>query len=208
MFSSKGNQYLLFILAALLIYSCSESTESDNSITELIPLKIGNKWNYEYTAYDSTGTVNFQGNSTSSVDRDTMINSVSWYGYGVDFSGVWNINKSDGYWVFVKAESNYFMNDSSWIVYKFPTNVGDVYRSQEYPVEVLSVDEWISVPAGNFKTIHITQDFSKLNNSFQISSETYICPGIGVVKISQIGRKHDGTKYIVGKSELESYSLK
>jgi hypothetical protein len=73
MFSSKGIQYLLFILSLLLICSCSESTEPDNSIPELIPLKIGNTWNYSRTVYDSSGFVHYTDNIISSVQRDTII---------------------------------------------------------------------------------------------------------------------------------------
>jgi hypothetical protein len=40
------------------------------------------------------------------------------------------------------------------------------------------------------------------------SFETFITPGIGIIKRMQIGKKYDGTKFIVYKDELESYSLK
>lgn len=208
MFSSKGNQYLLFILTSLLIYSCSESTEPDSSNFNLVPLAIGNQWKYKMTTYDSTGSVINQQSGTRTIDVDTIINGVTWYRYAYDFPGVWNTNKSDGYWQFLEADTLWFRNDTSWIEYKFPTSVGDVYGNPEYPKEVVSVSDRISVPAGIFKVIHIKQDLSNNNNASQVYFETYICPGIGFVKSSQTGQKYDGTKYIVYKSELESYSIK
>jgi hypothetical protein len=208
MFSLKGNRYFLFILTSLLIYNCSESTEPDYSNLDLIPLAVGNKWNYKTTTFDSTGNVINQQNGNTSIIKDTLINGIKWYGYDHDFPGVWNTNKSDGYWQFLEADSLWFMNDTSGVVYKFPTHVGDVYGNPQYPKEVVSVNERISVPAGDFRTIHITQYLTMNSNSLQVSFETYICPGIGFVKSMQIGKKYDGTKYIVGKSELVSHNIK
>ena len=96
MFSSKGNQYLLFILTVLLIYSCSESTEPDNSINELIPLKIGNTWNYSRTVYDSSGFVLYTWNINSSIQRDTIINYTKWYGFTDAPASMYFKNKFDG----------------------------------------------------------------------------------------------------------------
>jgi len=160
------------------------------------------------TTYDSTGSVINQQSGTRTIDIDTVINGVIWYRYANDFQGVWNTNKSDGYWQFLEADTLSLRNDTSWIEYKFPTNVGDVYGNPEFPKEVLSVSDWISVPAGIFNIIHITQDGTKFNNPLKVSFERYICPGIGFVRSTQIGKRFDGTKYVVWKSELEGYSIK
>jgi hypothetical protein len=154
MFSSKGNQYLLFILTSLLIYSCSESTEPDNTINQLIPLKIGNTWNYSRTVYDSSGFVLYNWNINSSIQRDTIINYTNWYGFTDAPGSVYFTNKSDGYWALQTIVPNYFPNDTSYILYKYPTEVGDIYGSPESPKEVVAVDETLTVQAGNFKVIH------------------------------------------------------
>jgi hypothetical protein len=208
MFSSKRNLYLLFILSALLIYSCSESTEPDNTINQLIPLKIGNTWNYSRTVYDSTGTVEYTENINSSVEKDTSIDGIKWYDYTDAPTGIWYTNKSNGYWIYLEAITGYVLNDTSYIIYKYPTHIGDVYGVPEMTREVVSIDQEISVPAGNFKVIHIITTYIGSTNYLLDSFETFIAPGVGIIKRVQIGKKSDGTKFIVYKDELESYTLK
>lgn len=206
MFSSKGKLHLLIILSSLLIYNCSESTEPDDSINELIPLKIGNTWNYLRTVYDSTGIVSYTEDITSTVVKDTTIDGNTWYSYNNIPTGIWYTNKSDGYWVFVKADYGYSLNDSSWIVYKFPCLEGEKYGEPNFPIEVISTDEMISVPAGQFKTIHLIT-YWDFTNYLMHSFETFITPDLGIVKRMQIGKLYDGTKFIVYKDELVSYSI-
>jgi hypothetical protein len=208
MFSSKRNLYLLFILSALLICSCSESTEPDNTINQLIPLKIGNTWNYSRTVYDSTGTVEYTENINSSVEKDTSIEGIKWYGYSDVPAGIYFTNKSNGYWAFVKANTGNFLNDTSLLVYKYPTKVGDIYGDPETPREVISLDEKITVPAGEFKVIHLITTYIGSTNYLIDSFETFIAPGVGIIKHMQIGKKYDGTKFVVYLDELESYTLK
>jgi hypothetical protein len=207
MFSFKGNSYLLFILASLLIYNCSESTEPDDFIKELIPLKVGNTWNYTRTVYDSVGVILYTENIISEVQKDTIINTIKWFGYTDVPASVYFTNKSNGYWLFQKAIPNYFLNDTSFVVYKYPTQVGDIYGDPETPMEVLSVDEMITVPAGKFKVIHLITTFIGSSNYLLDSFETFIAPGIGIIQRMQIGKKYDGTKFIVYKDELVSYSI-
>ena len=208
MFSSKGNLYLLFILTSLLIYSCSETTEPDNSTTQLIPLKIGNIWTYTRTVYDSTGTVQYTENINSSVEKDTSINGLKWFGYSDVPAGIWHTNKSNGYWAFVAANYGYSLNDTTMIIYKFPSQVGDVYDIFEIRREVAAIDENILVPAGRFKVIHLVDTYTDSTNYLQDSFETFIAPGVGIIKRMQFGKKYDGTKFVVFKDELESYSVK
>lgn len=208
MFSSKGNLYLLLILASFLVYDCSEPTEPDNSINELIPLKIGNTWNYKMTDYDSNGVVLYYEDITTSITRDTTISSLKWYGYNNSPSGIWYTNKTDGYWTFVKGGTGNVLNDTSLLAYKYPTQVGDIYGNSDTPREVLSIDEIITVPAGTFKVIHIITTYIGSTNYLLDSYETFIAPGIGVIKVMQVGKRYDGTKFIVYKNELISYSSK
>jgi hypothetical protein len=209
MFSLKVNHSLLLILlSSIIILSCSESTEPDSSNPDLIPMAVGNKWSYKLTSYDSLGNVLYTESTSSSIDKDTIIDGTIWYGYEDGFNGIWNINKTNGYWIFVKAFYGYSLNDTTWMVYKYPCNVGETFGEADYPIQVVSKNEIISVPAGNFTTIHYSFIFANYNNYLLISNEVYVCPGIGVVKSTQIGKKFDGTNYVVGKSELMSYDIK
>lgn len=208
MFSSKGSQYLLFIFTSLLIYSCSESTEPDNSVNKLIPLKIGNTWNYSRTVYDSSGFVYYTDNIISSVQRDTIINYTKWYGFTDAPGSIYFTNKSNGYWALQTIVPNYFPHDTSFVIYKYPTHAGDVYGSTIIPREVVSINEMLTVPAGNFEVIHIITTYLFSTNYQLDSFETFIAPGIGIIKKMQIGKKHGGTKYVVYEDELENYTVK
>jgi hypothetical protein len=75
-------------------------------------------------------------------------------------------------------------------------------------MEVVSISEMLTVPAGNFEVIHIITTYLFSTNYELNSFETFIAPGVGIIKRIQIGKKYDGTKFVVFKDELESYSLK
>jgi len=209
MFSLKLIHSLLFILLlSILILRCSEPTEPNSSPSVIIPLKIGNTWNYSRTVYDSTGFVYYTDNIISSVQRDTIINYTKWYGFTDAPGSVYFTNKLDGYWALQTIAYPYFPNDTSFIVYEYPAHVGDIYGSPNSPREVVSVDEHITVSAGEFEVIHIVTTFIGSNNYQLDSYEIYITPGIGIIKRMQLGKKYDGTKFVVYKYELENYTLK
>jgi len=121
--------------------------------------------------------------------------------------GIWHVNKSDGYWAFVKGGTGNIVNDTSILAYKYPTQVGNIYGDPETPREVISVDEMITVPAGEFKVIHLITTYIGSTNYLIDSFETFITPGVGVIRHMQIGKKYDGSKFVVYKNELESYSI-
>jgi len=208
MFSLKVNHFLILsLLSSILLLSCSDPTEPNSSPSVLIPLKKGNTWNFSRTVYDSSGFVVYTWNINSSIQRDTIINYTKWYGFTDAPGSAYFTNKSDGYWALQTIALPYFPNDTSYILYKFPTEVGDIYGSPESPKEVVAVDELILVSAGEFEVIHIITTFIGSTNYELDSYEIFIKPGIGIIKRMQIGKKYDGTKYVVYKDELESFSI-
>ena len=209
MLVSKYLVSFLLVSSFLLLFSCSESTspELDNS-NGLIPLKISNTWNYQFTDYDSSGTIVQTENQIQTIVKDTTIMNSIWYSYNYLPNGFWVTNKTDGYWSFVKKGTGNIAEDTSTIVFKYPTNVGDVYGNVDIPTEVIATNEEITVPAGTFKVIHITTNYQSLNNYLLNSFETYIAPKIGVIKEMQIGKKPNGNTFVAFKRELESYTLK
>ena len=208
MSTSKSVIYSLIIVTGFLFSNCSESTEPDVLSQDLIPLKINNSWNYKQTDYDSSGVIYRVENQSSTIIKDTTILSQLWYSFSDVPDGIWFTNKTDGYWAFVKANTGSVLNDSSLLVYKYPTKVGDIYGDADSPIEVVSIDEEITVPAGSFKAIHMIKNYLSSQNYLRDSFEIFIAPQIGVIKRMQIGKKPNGNKFIVFKSELESYSLK
>ena len=209
MLVSKYLVSFLLVSSLLLFSSCSESTSSelDNS-NGLIPLRIGNSWNYEFTDYDSSDAIVQTENQIETIVNDTTIINSIWYSYNYLPNGFWFTNKTDGYWSFVKKGTGNIANDTSTIVFKYPAKVGDIYGNAETPTEVIETDEEITVPAGTFKVIHIKTDYQFLKNYLLNSFDTYISPKIGVIKEMQNGKKPDGNTFVVFKRELKSYTLK
>jgi len=208
MFYQKFLIYSLVLFSSLLLLNCSESTAPEDTEGDLIPLKIGNTWSHNFTSYDSSGVVTYTELQISTIDRDTTFLNKKWYSYSHIPSGVWFTNKDNGYCSWIKASLLHLENDTSVVVYKYPTFVGDIYGDSETPTEVISVDEEITVPAGKFKVIHFVKTYTSSDNYLIDSFEKFIAPGIGVIKTMQVGKKANGEKFIVYKRELESYSLK
>ncbi|VAX28340.1 hypothetical protein MNBD_IGNAVI01-1010 [hydrothermal vent metagenome] len=207
MFDQKVFIYSLVLFSSLL-FGCSESTSPEEADANLIPLKIGNTWSHNFTDYDSNGVVTSTKLQISTIDRDTTFSNKRWYSYSHIPRGVWFINKDGGYWSWIKASLLHLENDTSVVVYKYPTFAGDIYGDVETPTEVISIDEEITVPAGKFKVIHYVTRYISSDNYLIDSFEKFIAPGIGVIKTMQVGKKANGDKFIVYKRELESYSLK
>jgi len=208
MFTLKNFFYLFIFTSFFLFSNCSDTTEPELSSTGLIPLKVGNTWNYKLTVYDSTEVFLYDEEQTSSIIKDTIINNSTWYTYDSTPTGIWFSNNTTGYWVQVKVTTGLVPNDTSRVVYRFPTQVGDIYGDIESPLEVISTDENITVPSGTFKAIHIRTTLPSSTNYLLDSQETYIVPNIGIVKVMQIGKVANGNKFVVYKNELLSYSLK
>ena len=198
---------LLFIFTLLFTYCCSEPTESNITDTEIIPLKMGNNWDYIRTVYDSAGIVQYTENINYLVIRDTIIHYERWFGLTNTPASIYYTNKYNGYWLYRKKVPNYFPNDTSFLIYKYPANVGDIYNGFGYQREVVAVNKLISVPAGSFNTIHYVDTFLPPNNYLQESFEIFVARGIGIVKRMQIGRKYDGTNFVVYAEELENYTV-
>ena len=208
MFTSKSSLFLFIVTSVYLFSNCSETTEPELTSNGLIPLKNGNSWNYILTSYDSSNVFLYDENQNSTVVKDTTFLNQSWFAYSDLPSGVWYTNKSDGYWSFVKANTGNVLNDTSVLIFRFPTQVGDVYGTADRPREVVATDENISVPAGNFRVIHIITTFPTSTIYLLHSFEEFIAPQIGIIKAMQIGKRSDGTNFVVYKKELVSYTLK
>jgi len=207
MFSLKGIPYLLFAVILFFTFYCSEPTEINPFPTEIIPLDMGNSWSYVRTNYDSTGIVEYTEDITSTIDKDTLIDELTWYGYSDTPEGIWFVNKPDGYWGFARRNNGSSIIDTMLLVYKYPAIVGDVFDFPSFRREVVSINELITVPAGSYKTIHYVDTFIDSSNYLQDSFETFVAKGIGIIKRMQIGKKQDGTKFMVFEEELENFIL-
>ncbi len=207
MFYLKAVRCSLVIFVSIFLFSCSGINNPVPDNNNFIPLHVGNSWSYHLTDYDSSGTVIYTYDQTTKIDRDTVISDKKWYTYNGYPAGIWFSNKADGYWAFIITNTGSLKNDTSLILYKYPANTGDVYGNIYFPTEVVSTNEEVTVPAGTFKAIHFSISYQKLNSYMLDSYEVYVVPRVGLIKQMQVGKKSDGSKYIVYKDELVSYSI-
>jgi hypothetical protein len=192
------------ILLSFFFSSCSDTSSPDiSSNIDIIPLKKGNTWHYRMTGYDSTGSYSYPDESSIIINDTIIFNNQTWYSYNDIPSGFWYTNKSDGYWVLFRSADGKSGNDTTLLLYKYPTFPGDAYGE----IKVISINEELELPIGNFKVIHYSHDFEISDNPLLGSFHTYVASGIGVVKIMQLGKRSDGSSFKVYERELKGFSL-
>lgn len=208
MFTHKSLVYLFLIFFLPLLFSCSNSTSPESlDENEVIPLTMGNSWSYNYTYLDDNGNQTNSGKMESTIDKDTTVSDITYYRYS-NHHLVWYTNKDDGYRAFNSIPDK----ETEILMYKYPVSKGDIYGTSEYSVEVISVNEKITVPFGTFNVIHYST--TKLNsnsimNNYEVKSlETFVAPGIGLVKRIFIAIDSNGGEFVVNSEELESCRLK
>ena len=133
------------------------SGDTVGSVSEIIPLAVGNAWIYAITAFDSLGNVLGNAVDTSTVARDTVIDSETWYilynrGVPVNLG----INRSDGYWsrsvTLSPGTANIASLGEEYLSSKFPATVGQVFANETgYRTVVLDADTMVTVTAGSFE---------------------------------------------------------
>lgn len=209
MFNHKLLVFLLLILSIPLLFSCSNSTSPENvAPDEVIPLTMGNSWSYTYTNYDENGDETSSFPRESTIDKDTTISDLTCYAYSNHHSA-WYTNLDDGYSSYsLNASSE---NEATMLMFKYPATKGDIYGDSEYRVEVISINEKITVTAGTFNVLHYSttiSDDSYMNDYEIVSLESFISPGIGLVNRMFIAKDSNGEEFIINSEELDSYSLK
>lgn len=172
----KNFKFLLIPLVLIALASCkkSETTEDPVTIPDLIPLKIGNTWNYRSTMQDTIITNHF-----NKVIRDTTILGETWsvMTYDSDINVILK-NKADGLWFMNPTKS---MNGIAILYYKYPVPAGTQYTTSDgVDVKVVSVNESVTVPMGTFVCYHYTTTYG----NFEVYQE-YYCPGKGLVKLEK-----------------------
>lgn len=183
---------LAFILLAVILFAsaCSESSSPSNKKLEILPLEIGNKWEYKTSL---EGEIN---DMTAMIFKDTIINNERWFNYG---GCLLMINREDGLWLrFYDDITNKWIEE---LRYKYPAVAGEQYSDSLDFVKVLSVNERITVPAGTFNCYVYRIPLFEDNYM-----DFYLCPGIGGIKTVSYENwnGHEIYEYQV----LQSYSLK
>lgn len=188
---------LLIVLVAIIAYSCNEETEIQNvGERELLPLKIGNRWNYETVS--ATNEISYHYNE---VRGDTVLVPIQnpnerWYILGYDEEiNSYCINKSDGLW---------FLSESGIpiLYYKNPAVDSDDYiTSDSTHIRIVSNNKIITVKGGSFSCIH----YDTYNKYYAF--DEYWAPGVGLVHLTKY-QLNTKKQIVVERTELISYTLK
>ncbi len=191
----------VFIFLSLTLVACSDDPLSPpgsvpiTKETSIIPLALGNKWEFRDTHYDSDGT--FLGIDSSSIFVDTMFNADGWTWHHTNPDGLLMSIRSDGVWL----RGIYLGSDILW--HRYPARSGDttilgvVYPGNStralHVKVVVAVDTMITVPAGTFKCIgyqsRYLDDQGKVIPGYDVLYKytDYYSLGVGFVLIDQYG---------------------
>jgi len=184
-------KHLSFILLAVIIFAsaCSESSSPSNKKIEILPLEIGNKWEYKIS---SEGEIK---DMTTMVFKDTIINNERWF----DFGCLLMINREDGLWLrYYDDKTNKWEEE---LRYKYPAVAGEQYSDSLDLVKVIAINEKVTVPAGTFNCYVYRIPLFEDNYM-----DYYLCPGVGNIKTVSYENwnGHEIYEYQI----LQSYSLK
>ncbi len=172
-----------------------------------LPFVAGSRWTYEETSGDGEVErieVEVQEETrdiagiTATVVRDTVTldgvlveDTFDWFAQDTE-GNVWYLGEDvDNY----DDQGNLVDHDGSFehgvdgayagIVMRADPRVGDAYRQEYYPGEaedlgeVISRDETVSVPFGDFEDVVVTRDWNPLDPD--VVEEKYFAPGVGLV---------------------------
>src|SRR6187401_1809959 len=103
---------LLISVGLLILVSCRKESEQPSEPGEIWPLKAGNRWEYKMTGPGTTGT------ETLTVIRDTIIDSLKWFGSGM-FVYPWITNKGGGLYG--------YLNGQTQLIYPYPSRRNSIY---------------------------------------------------------------------------------
>lgn len=178
-------KYLLAIISIVMI-SCSNdsSTNADNEGQEgIIPLQVGNTWNYETFLYDSVGTLANTDTEYREVISDTLIDGDRWF--KTNFLAEYLSNRSDGLWqrnrrFFYTPENKNKELDEPWFRIPFPLKLNETKKVGAATYTLVEEDVTVEVPAGTFSCYVYRKNYS---TSLGVPEYfVYYSPKVGLVK--------------------------
>ncbi|SNC75485.1 hypothetical protein SAMN06265337_2898 [Hymenobacter gelipurpurascens] len=202
----------LFILATSLLlpgllFSCQKEEELQPPIEQIIPLQVGNEWQYREYLYNRDGSLtDSMGIYTRSVLRDTVINKSTWYILN-DRSIVQNARQGYAYY---NAASNqgllvYQGGDMGGVGYNY------VYPTYNLWVYTVPTHDRKPIPhsrqmlSGNLYQVEYQYNYSSPASVQTQKREEWVVPNIGVARADVYYRN---TTQLQRRRELISYKLK
>ena len=157
--------------------------------TPVVPLTVGNKWIVRMTDHTSNSAFT----DSIVVIKDTSIYNEQWFSmpsfslFGRDTN--YYTNRSDGLYKLI--------NDTARLFLKNPTGAGQSYFLIQTHVKVVSTQDTLVVPAGQFICYHY--DLGGFD-------QYWYAPGVGVIRQEQYN--YSGTWNKLSTIDLLAYSIK
>jgi len=203
---------ILFLSTIIFLFSCSKSPNNSTPPTKsngLLPLSVGNFWQYIKTSYDSTGAV--IGTSEDEIDiiAQVTISGVTYYQQNQ--ASITNINSAS---FFINLDSNTLEKIDSATQYTFFKRV---------TVDSTSVDIWTDTVTSRCKGHNYLYGFTDstdingyvcLRNVVYVLDCTgfifekwvyYLKPGVGFVRIQHYVLQSNGTFYLQFQDDLSTH---
>src|SRR5687768_2078366 len=205
---------LLILASSAFVLGCDNSSNT-SSTREIIPLSLGNRWEYTNIYYDSTSTVTSQDTSVLHVTDTLTYNAELLYVINDFFAAV---NRSDGYW------SDFFSVSNLHLKLKYPAFIGDSFDRDTFivtneqtpdPIDrafgktvVRSTSRSVTVPAGTFVAYEYERIYYLESNGRPYLREVrFVAPDVGDVKWLWYHCRDDGTMWLSNESLLSKYTV-
>ncbi len=166
----KKKPYLLcfcLILGYISLTNCGDSsTNNTNDSSVIIPLAVGNSWQYATYRFRSSNSDSIYNIDTvvNNIIREIILNNEKWFIGGHEEFAL--TNRKDGLWMIEEIGDGVFPVESASLFFKYPTTVGDEWHwpSIKDTIRTAGINELIVVPGGTFKCIDYQVKYSTPNN--------------------------------------------
>ncbi len=192
----------LFSLA-LLSLSCGNDDDSPADATPglpnvILPLQVGNSWEYQRTSYDSLGSIVMIDSVTERVARDTLISGERWYIWQTPAGLSMGTLRSDGYWSFAEGVPA--------LIFLYPSSVNQTYMiSASGPtMRIAAVDTLIPMVGGTFPCIAYEQLAYPSGERVRID---YCAANTGLVRTEEFSRTPGGEGFLARRYDLIEFHL-
>lgn len=187
----------ILLISSLIFFLISGCKSKSNPVVppsipqNIMPLSVGNYWKYQRVYYDPNGNITNVDTFKVAITKDTIINFTTWF--FDDYFWIYYNNKSDGLWI--------YSNISSWLMWKYPAQIGETYYAGSDTVKVISTDKALTTLIGVYHCYSYEYNFRGL------PIDTFISPGLGIVYSESAISINNGKPYIDSKSYLIDYKI-
>jgi hypothetical protein len=192
----------LFSLA-LLSLSCGSNDDSPAESTPglpnvILPLQVGNSWEYQRSSYDSQGSIVMIDTVTERIARDTIISGERWYIWQTPAGLSMGTLRSDGYWSLAEGVPA--------LIFLYPASVNQTYMigASGPTMRIAAVDTLISALGGTFPCIAYEQRADPGGERVRVD---YCAANTGLVRSEEFSRTPGSEDVLARRYDLIEFHL-